>query len=109
MLRQGDIPPDPSRDIGAYRFLFARRLLGQLDLYRRMLLWMATFWQVTGDHELGRSALALGWQLLDAQHTVPSHPFTVVLTTRSLLAAQANLRRGIDPRRGNMGDSVTTR
>lgn len=109
LLRQGDVPPDPVRDVGAYRFLFERRLLGQLDLYRRMLLWMASFWQASGDHELGRSALGLAWQLLDAQHTVPSHPFSVILTTRSLSAAGANVRKGIDPRRGNMGNSAKPR
>lgn len=109
LLRQSDLPPDPVRDAGAYRFLFERRLSGELDLYRRMLLWMASFWQASGDDELGKSALALGWQLSDAQHTVPSHPFSVRLMSRSIAAAQANLRRGIDPRRGNMGKSAATR
>ena len=58
------------------------RLQGQLELFRRMQLWMASFWQSSGDHDLGRSALALSCQLSDAQHAVPGHPFTVALTTR---------------------------
>jgi hypothetical protein len=99
LLREGDSPPDPRRDAGAYRYLFEHRLGGQLELYRRLLLWMALFWQASGDHELGRSALALASQLSDEQHAVPGHPFTVALTSRSLAAAQANLRAGLDPRR----------
>src|SRR5260370_183702 len=91
-------PPAPGREAGAYRYLFEHQLRGQLELYRRMLLWMALFWQASDDHELGRSALALAWQLSDEQHAVPGHPFTVALTTRSLAAAQANLRAGNDPR-----------
>ena len=99
-LREGaEALPDPKRDAGAYRFLFEHRLLGQLELYRRMLYWMASFWQAAGREHLGRSALALAWQLSDAQHSVPGHPFTVALSTRSLKTAQDNLRRGIDPRR----------
>ena len=61
---------------------------------------MASFWQAAEANELGRSAYALAWQLSDAQHAVPGHPFTVALATRSLTAAQADLRLGIDPRRG---------
>ena len=100
LLREGDsISPDPRRDAGAYRYLFEHRLLGQLELYRRMLFWMASFWQAAGEDDLGHSALALAVQLSDAQHSVPSHPFTVELTTRSLAAAWTNLKGGIDPRR----------
>ncbi len=98
-LREGDTTPDPRRDAGAYRYLFEHRLQGQLEWYRRMLFWMATFWHAACDDDLGRSALALAVQLSDAQHVVPGHPFTVALTTRSLVAAQHDLRRGIDPRR----------
>ncbi|MBV8228790.1 MAG: hypothetical protein JO329_02285 [Planctomycetaceae bacterium] len=98
-LREVDPSPDPKRDVGAYRYLFEHRLQGQLELFRRMQLWMASFWQSSGDHDLGRSALALSCQLSDAQHAVPGHPFTVALTTRSLSAAQVNLRAGIDPRK----------
>jgi hypothetical protein len=100
LLREGDSPPDPRRDAGAYRYVFEHHFRGQLELYRRMLYWMASFWQASGDHELGRSALALATQLSDEQHAVAGHPFTVALTTRSLAAAQANLRAGNDPRRG---------
>lgn len=93
LLRNGNAPPDPRRDAGAYRYLFEHRLSAQLELYRRMLLGMASFWQAAGDEERGHTALALAWQLLDPQHAVPSHPFHVGLSTRSLAAAQANLAR----------------
>lgn len=99
-LREGaGSRPDPKRDAGAYRYLFEHRLFGQVELYRRMLYWMASFWQAAGREYLGQSALALADQLSDATHSVPSHPFTVALTTRSLEAAQASLSLGIDPRR----------
>ena len=97
-LREGDAPPDPIRDAGAYRFLFEHRLQDRLELYRRMLIWMASFWQAAGGPSLSRSALVLAWQLSDPQHAVPGHPFAQALTTQSLLAAQANLVRGIDLR-----------
>ena len=100
VLREGDSPPDPRRDSGAYRYMFEHRLVGQLELYRRMFSWMAAFWEAAGDLKRGKSALALAKQLSDPQHAVPAHPFTIALTTRSLSAAQANLRNGIDPRRG---------
>ena len=92
-------PPDPKRDAGAYRFLFEHHLVHQLERWRRMLLWMAWFWRSEGADRLWRSALVLAWQLSDAQHVVPGHPFTVQITTRSLAAAQENLARGVDPRR----------
>jgi hypothetical protein len=98
LLRDGSASPDPGRDSGAYRYLFEHRLQGRLELYRRMLLWMAAFWRASTAPDLSRSALALAWQLSDAQHAVPGHPFTVALTTRSLAAAQADLRRDVDPR-----------
>ena len=97
-LREGAALTDPRRDAGAYRFLFEHHLLERLELYRRMLFWMAAFWHAGGDPDLGLSALSLAWQLSDPQHAVPAHPFTVVLTTRSLDVARANLRRGIDLR-----------
>ena len=93
-LRSAEAPPDPRRDAGAYRYLFEHRLLGRLEHYRRMLLWMSSFWQASGDPELARSALALAWQLSDPQHAVPAHPFTVALTTRSLAAAREDIRLG---------------
>jgi hypothetical protein len=99
LLREGESAPDPRRDAGAYRYLFEHHLRGRLELYRRMLFWQASFWEASGDHERGRSALALASQLSDEQHAVAGHPFTVALTTRSLAVAQANLRAGVDPRR----------
>ena len=99
-LRSGESPPDPRRDAGAFRYLFERRIVGRLEHYRRMLLWMSSFWHASGDPDLARSALALAWQLSDPQHAVPGHPFAVALTARSLAAAQSDLRSGRDPRTG---------
>lgn len=87
-LREGSATPDPVRDAGAYRFLFEHLFFGRLDLYARMLLWMAWAWHASGRADLSRSAFALAAQLSDEQYAVPSHPFTVALTTRSLRAAQ---------------------
>jgi hypothetical protein len=97
-LREGRAAADPARDAGAYRYLFEHRLIGRLELYGRMLLWMAWLWKSTGLVELSQSAAALAAQLADEQYVVPSHPFTIELTTRSLLAAQARLRTADDPR-----------
>ncbi len=93
-LREGDAPPDPVRDGGAYRYLFEHRLIDRLDLFARMLLWMGWVWHASGRLELARSAFVLAGQLSDEQYAVPSHPFTVALATRSLRAAQEGLRRG---------------
>jgi len=98
-LREGYSIPDPRRDAGAYRYLFEHRLIGQLEIYRRMLFWMASFWQAAGADNLGRSAMALAVQLSEPQHAIPAHPFAILLSTRSLTAAQVNLRGGLDPRR----------
>ncbi len=100
-LREGRVAADPDRDAGAYRYLFEHRLIHRLEMYRRMLLWMAWFWWYAGEVELAESAQALALQLSDEQYAVPSHPFTTALTTRSLEAAQAGLcassdRRGTD-------------
>jgi len=57
-----------------------------------MLLWMAWLWKCSGQVELSKSAWALASQLSDEQYAVPSHPFTVELTTRSLKAAQVRLQ-----------------
>ena len=59
-LREGRAAADPDRDAGAYRFLFEHRLIHCLELYRRMLLWMAWLWKFSGEVELSRSALGLG-------------------------------------------------
>jgi len=88
LLREGRPAPDPVRDAGAYRFLFEHRLIHRLELYRRMLLWMAWLWRFSAQSKLSASAFALASQLSDDQYAVPSHPFTVSLTTRSLMAAQ---------------------
>ncbi len=95
-LREGN--PDPGRDAGVYRFLFEHRLIDRLELYRRMLLWMAWFWKCSGRTVLSTSALACASELSDEQYAVPSHPFTVELTTRSLVAAQGLSRSRLDPR-----------
>ena len=99
ILRSGDAPPDPRRDAGAFRYLFEHHLIGRMEHYRRLLLWMSPFWEALGDPDLARSALALAWQLADPQNAVPGHPFMIALATRSLAAAQSDLRRGVDPRR----------
>lgn len=93
-VREGARPPDPARDAGAYRYLFEHRLIDRLDSFARMLLWMGWVWHASGRHELARSAFALAGQLADQQYAVPSHPFAVALTTRSLQAAQEPLHRG---------------
>jgi hypothetical protein len=87
-LREGSPHPDPGRDAGVYRYLFEHRLINRLELYRRMLLWMAWFWKCSESTDLATSALACASELSDEQYAVPSHPFTVELTTRSLVAAQ---------------------
>jgi len=97
-LREGRVAADPHRDSGAFRFLFEHRIIRRLELYRRMLLWMAWFWGCAGEPELARSARFLAWQLSDEQFAVPSHPFTVALTARSLDAARARLGTDDDPR-----------
>ena len=66
LLREGRLTVDPDRDAGAYRFLFEHRLIHRLELYRRMLLWMARFWQSSEQDDLWQSALALAYQLSDA-------------------------------------------
>jgi hypothetical protein len=96
-LREGRSTPDPVRDAGAYRYLFEHSLSRRLELYARMLLWMAWVWHASGQSELARSAFALAAQLADEQYAVPSHPFTMALATRSLQAAQAELLSGDQP------------
>ena len=98
-VRERRAAADPLRDAGAYRFLFERRLLHRLELYRRMLLWMAFFWDAAAEPELSLSAGVLAGQLADPQYAVPSHPFTVALSTRSLHEAQRRLGTDEDPRR----------
>ncbi|MDG3002727.1 hypothetical protein [Paludisphaera mucosa] len=99
-VRERRAAADPYRDAGAYRFLFERRILHRLELYRRMLLWMAFFWEAADEAELSLAAGVLAGQLADPQYAVPSHPFTVALSTRSLHEAQRRLGTASDPRRG---------
>ncbi len=82
-LREGTVSADSDRNAGAYRFLFERRIIDRLEMYRRMLLWMVGLWKVSGEIELSRSARVLAHQLADEQYAVPSNPFTVELTRRS--------------------------
>jgi hypothetical protein len=91
-LRERRAEALPERDAGAYRYLFEHLLIHRLELYRRMLFWMAWLWHRSSHIELARSAFVLASELSDEQYSVPSHPFTVALTTRSLEAAQARLR-----------------
>jgi hypothetical protein len=91
-LREGRMAADPTRDAGAYRYLFEHRLIHRLELYRRMLLWMAWFWWCSNEVDLAHSAQALALQFSDEQYSVPAHPFTTALTTRSFEAAQSALR-----------------
>jgi hypothetical protein len=99
LLREGRVASDPERDSGAFRFLFEHGLIHQLELYRRMLLWMAWFWTCSGQAGLAESAGILAWQLADEQFAVPTHPFAAGLMARSLDEAQARLETGTDPRR----------
>ncbi|AMV38581.1 hypothetical protein [Planctomyces sp. SH-PL62] len=98
-VRERRAAADPLRDAGAYRFLFERRILHRLELYRRMLLWMAFFWDAADEPALSLAAGVLADQLGDPQYAVPAHPFTVALTTRSLHEAQRLLNTPADPRR----------
>lgn len=98
LLRGEGSAPDPVRDSGAFRFLFENRLFPRLELDRRMLVWMASFWHASEDFDLARSALALSRQLADAESVVPGQPFPTALAERSLAVAQDNLRKGIDLR-----------
>jgi hypothetical protein len=98
LLREGRTAADPRRDSGAFRFMFQHRLIGRLELYRRMLLWMAWYWTYGGEPELARSAQILVAELSDEQYVVPSHPFAVVLMARSLESAGARLGTEADPR-----------
>ncbi|MFO0958129.1 MAG: hypothetical protein U0800_11995 [Isosphaeraceae bacterium] len=97
LLRDPNAEPDPARDAGPYRFLFERRLQERLEEYRRMLCWMSAFWAAAGDESLGKSALAIAWQLGDPAQAIPSQPFIRALITRSLAAAIRAIREGNGP------------
>jgi hypothetical protein len=98
VLREGQVLADPDRDSGAFRYLFEHRIIHRLELYRRMLLWMDWFWRSGGKDRLAANARIVAWQLSDEQHAVPSHPFAVELTARSLNAARRGLGTEADPR-----------
>jgi hypothetical protein len=83
-LREPGATPDPKRDAGAYRYFFEHRFMNRIELYQRMLLWMAAFWRASDRQELGQSALALAWQLGDPQHAVPGHAFFIEYATANL-------------------------
>jgi hypothetical protein len=95
LLRAGG-PPDPVRDAGAYRYLFEHRLASRLELDRRMLAWMASFWAATDAPDLALASAALARDLADPSHAVPGHPFIVALATSSLRAAQDARDPGMD-------------
>jgi hypothetical protein len=97
-LREAGPLVDHERDAGAYRYLFEHRLIHRLEMYRRMLLWMSWLWRFSGEIELARSALQLAGQLSDEQYAVPSHPFALALTMRSIERAQSRLGTEADPR-----------
>jgi hypothetical protein len=109
-LRAGN--PNARRDAGVYRYLFEHHLIDRLELYRRMLLWMAWLWNSTGLSDLATSALACASELSSEQYAVPSHPFTVELTTRSLIAAQRLSENGalkaIEEHHDESGYEITT-
>ena len=91
-LREGRRPPDPRprrRGLPLPVRTPAHPPPGTVP--RGCCFWMAWVWHASGRVELARSAFALACQLSDEQYAVPSHPFTVALSTRSLQAAQAAL------------------
>lgn len=79
--------PDPTRDSGAYRYLFEHLLIHRVEIEVRKLLWMSLFWKARGCDELSRWSAILARRLSDPQHVVPSHPYLAELSTRSLAAA----------------------
>lgn len=73
-------PPDP----GPYRVLFEGRILGRIDLYRRMLLWSALVRDAQGRQAEAGAASRLAAQLGDPQNAVPGHPFLAEFMRRSV-------------------------
>ena len=82
---------DAGRDSGTYRYLFEHRIAERLETYRRMLYWMAAYWDARASADLAQAAVTLAWQLSDPQHAVAANAFAVELITRSLNAAIATL------------------
>lgn len=90
LLRERSLP-DPTRDLGAYRYLFEHAIQKRLEIDRRSLLWMSLVWSANDLPLRADAARTLAWQLSDPQHIVPGHPYIVELCTRSLAAAQLGL------------------
>ena len=70
-LHDGGSPPDPARDPGPFRVLFEGRILGRIELYRRMLLWSAMVWHESGDSAFSRAAMRIAGALGDPQNAIP--------------------------------------
>jgi hypothetical protein len=83
-LRGESALPDPGRDPGPFRVLFEGRILGRIELYRRMLLWSAMVWQEAGEPPLSQAAMRIVAALGDPQNAVPGTPFLEELMIRSL-------------------------
>ena len=83
-MRDGDLSADPVRDPGPFRVLFEGRILGRIELYRRMLLWSAMVWQEAGESELSDAARRIAEGMTDPQNAVPGYPFAEELMIRSL-------------------------
>ena len=94
-IRDGDAPPNPSRDAGPFRVLFEKRILPRVELYRQMLMWSATVWQETGREELSASAFRIAEALADPHNAVPGHPFLSAFMVKSLMHAQETYRAGV--------------
>ena len=100
-LREGGSRPRPERDAGAFRFLFEHRIIHRLELYRRMLLWMAWFWtRAAASWSSPRRRGSWRSQLADEQYAVPSHPFATVL-----IGAQPARRHRSRPRTDGRADA----
>ncbi|HEV3122708.1 MAG TPA: hypothetical protein VGY53_12425, partial [Isosphaeraceae bacterium] len=98
--------PDPRRDASLYRRLFEQQLEPRVERYRRMLLWMAAFWDAGGIDALSQGALALAEDLAEGPGAVAGHPFFQAIITTSLEAAQAELRTGGGPRNAPAGSKA---
>lgn len=89
MIRDGNVSPDPTRDPGPFRVLFEGRILGRIELYRRVLLWSAMVWQESGQSDLSVAAKRIAEGLSDPQNAVPGYPFVEELMIRSLCNARS--------------------
>ena len=80
-ILRGESPDDWQ---GAIRVLFERRLRDRVELYRRMVLWMAVVWEGAGASRLASAARETVAELSDVQNLVPGHGFFRELAARSL-------------------------